>query len=56
MMQDFKEMCGPYAYSKIGTVPNRKSNVFDYGIEYDRDKSAIVDGIGYVDVLHFRFW
>ena len=49
-MKDFKEMYGPYAYGKIVSVPNRKTNVFEYGIEYDRKKSATVGEVGYEDL------
>ena len=31
-------------------LPNRKTNVFEYWIEYDPDKSAIVDDIEYDDL------
>ena len=43
-------MYGPYAYSKILMIPNRNTNVFDYGIEYDPEKSATVDEIEYDDL------
>ena len=47
--KEFKEMYGPYAYGKITQVPNRKNNVNEYMIEYDKEK-GLVDDVAYEDL------
>ena len=46
---DFTEMYGPYAYGRIVQVPNRKKNIPDYIIEYDKEKD-LVDGVTHEDL------
>ena len=42
-------MYGPYAYGRIVQVPNRKKNIPDYIIEYDKEKD-LVDGVTHEDL------